>query len=1813
MRKNLKISTLLLSIVLWVMAPNAVGAFNPTNLSSRILNASFEENFDGWENNGFKTQNNSEAAAGKVGRWYAERYVAAPAALPNSYVRQTVKNLPTGRYNVTVRAHAELQGTSDAITGVYFFVDNQKVTVNGTAKTYTIPVAITAGQQITIGLSVEGTNANWVTVDHFQIVKTDGGIKGTAKPLNRGLMALNLVQSGGTGNLVSWRIRKTDNNYSFKLYRGDEYSQTFPINGGAAIKGKSNFRDANGTVNSYYKLEVLNGSGTVVETMVSGKTWDNQTLAVPTTAPTDTRFTAWYTPNDASFCDMDGDGEYEIILKWEPDNAKDAAKDGNTSDNYFDCIKLDGTLLWRINTGPNIRSGAHTSPFVAWDLDGDGYGEFMVKTAPGTVDGNGNMVSINGEDPLQNCLSGRKKPDHGPEYITVFDGLTGAAISTIYYHTDYAAGSAYWGDSKQNRSERYTACVAYLDGENKKPSAIFNRGYYNGAFVGAYDFDGTTLKLRWLSRNISSGQGLYGEGAHWLTAADLDGDGFHEIQFGSAALDHNGNLLYRTGLGHGDAFHISDFLPDRPGLEMFMAHEEKPYGVDLRDAKTGQIIIRETAGGDTGRGLAAHFDSSTRSSQYIHSATGEMKNCNGGGVNASSWALGSSGAGINCRIYWDGDLYDEFFDKSLIAHWNPSTKNFDRFKFNGGGYLWGNLNNATKNNPCVLGDMLGDWREEIVTWDGNNRFLLINATDQTSNYPVYHLMDDIQYRENIISQNVGYNQPPHLSFDPSIVFTGKEAPADPEITIGDLLEGTYYIQNVETGKFLTAGNAWGTKAILGDHAINFNVVFSGGMYNFDSQIANSSTNHYLTADDRPFVDGAASGWNVRKVDGDIFYITYMNGSTEMALCAPDNGVDVISAALPSTNRKAQWRFLDRNAMLANMQNAALLLPKDGTWLIADANFGRNNTRINQWSYAVTKGGEDTNQCAEVFHKAFNASQTITGVPNGVYKLTCQGFYRADNNNTNEHAYLYASSNGKTEKAYLMNLNEGGTKNPKANSMTEASQEFSSGEYNQEVMIEVTDGSITVGIQTTNTEDWTIFDNFVLTYLGTGSNTLKFSTNSIAEWRKSTTSANEHFQVNTWSTEGNTDGSEMKTPFIENWVGQPSTLGSTNISHDALTGMPDGYYIVNMRLRLLGEAGNGTYPTGASIYANGNSINIKGGQACANGYWSEYPVAVHVTDGTLNFGVNLANPNFNWLSMKDVTVDYYATAAEMPVLTTLPEGSKMEADVASALATAKTNYDADKNDVKFNAYQNAYQNALASMEYYRQLKAEIDEGAALAATLDATGLAAYNAHPNTIAAVTGYENGTYTAGTKVIDKLHEAYIPAVKAQDTPGSDMTIIVNQAASTTNGWTVKNNLGSAKFQYDTWAKDANGMDKDATYMEYWILKPGTLPNNTISYSVDGLHAGSYQLTMETAVNDENSSQVFNSGVSMFVNGEKVSICDGTSASQFNGPVGVHKVNFDLTGSESTITFGIETENTSYNWVSFRNITLTYVGDAITRELGELIAQAQAVADEYEPKVGYRPFVYPLAPYKQLAKAIEEETKVYQEGDVTEEALEAARIKLQDVIQAMRDAQLNPIAPEATYYLEFADNNGVGTGLYMDMTDDGASNTVLSARPFEIKLQKSGDYYMIVNPENDYVIAEIAGSNSGWGNASIENIQIANSQLFEVQLQSDGSVMFANQNASFKNWGWHLGALQNASGGEVSCYKWKAFPVSSKWIIRDVPVLRGDVDMDHDVDTDDLKLLVKIVMGQESIRRSSDVNEDGETSISDVTDLINILNEVSK
>jgi len=591
--------------------------------------------------------------------------------------------------------------------------------------------------------------------------------------LDRGIVAVK----NNTGVFVSWRIfGNDDKNVEFNLYRNDELVNTAPL------KKLSNYLDTKGKVTDEYKVDVL-VNGQVVETSKTCKPWGQQYLTVQLDRPAggvtppsyfDNRSSSnretipypdgeayTYTPNDMSVADLDGDGEYELIVKWDPSNSRDNSHSGMTGPVFIDAYKLDGTKLWRIELGKNIRAGAHYTQFMVYDFDGDGIAELVCKTAPGTVDGLGNNVIMGSDNPNADYRNAAMNSNNGyvlngPEYLTLFDGRTGGELHTVPYKP--ARGTtlkATWGDDYGNRVDRFLACVAYLDGV--RPSVVMCRGYYSRATLAAYDVVDKKLVERWFydSGTSASKNNAFGQGNHSIAVGDVDDDGFDEIVYGGAAIDHDGKLLYNTQTGHGDAGHLSDMDPDRPGLEWFQPHEEKtsPYGFEFRDAGSGVILFGEQTGKDIGRGLAADIDPSKRGFEYWTTASSNVYNCQTGEV------ISTRRPSVNFRIYWDGDLQDELLDGNKITKW--STSKISTLLTMSGC----SSSNSTKSTPNLSADILGDWREEVILYESNDPSKIrIYTTTTATTHGLYTLMHDPVYRMSIAWQNVAYNQPPHLGF-----------------------------------------------------------------------------------------------------------------------------------------------------------------------------------------------------------------------------------------------------------------------------------------------------------------------------------------------------------------------------------------------------------------------------------------------------------------------------------------------------------------------------------------------------------------------------------------------------------------------------------------------------------------------------------------------------------------------------------------------------------------------------------------------------------------------------------------------------------------------------------------------------------------------------------------------------------------------------------------------------------------------------------------------------------------------------------------
>ena len=591
----------------------------------------------------------------------------------------------------------------------------------------------------------------------------------SGEKLSRGLIGIPTED----GMYFSWRMTLEDAaGLQFDLYRSSGGGAEVKLNK-EPIDRTSDFLDrtVDYTVDNRWTLKATTGEVTTW-TRLKGEE-RNPYLSIPVCKPEDGEIAGesfTYTANDCSVGDLDGDGEYEIILKWSPSNSKRPPQRGFTGNTYLDAYKMDGTRLWRIDLGPNVRSGAATTNFLVFDFDGDGCAEICCKTGDGTVDGLGHRI---GDAQADWRTWDKKSPTYGkivngPEYLTVFEGRTGKELdSKEYIPTRYPLDG--WGgvggncgnDNTGGRSDRFTAGVAFLDG--KTPSPIMVRGWYGRTVVAAWTFTNGALKHTWTFDSAAPGWEAYsGMGNHSVTVADFDGDGCDEICVGAMTVDHDGKGLFTTGLRHGDALHAGRFIPSRQGMQVFGVHEnegdneivKRTPAVAMFDGATGEIIWQDGLGQDAGRGVAADIDPRYDGAECW---------CNIGGLRRGDTGEIISNRkpdSCNFTIYWDADPLAELLDHVSISKWNWNAESTDLL-LKAEGVV---SNNGTKGNPCLSGDILGDWREEVI-WPSEDQTELriysttIPAVDRRATW-----MNDRQYRLAIAWQNVAYNQPPHPSF-----------------------------------------------------------------------------------------------------------------------------------------------------------------------------------------------------------------------------------------------------------------------------------------------------------------------------------------------------------------------------------------------------------------------------------------------------------------------------------------------------------------------------------------------------------------------------------------------------------------------------------------------------------------------------------------------------------------------------------------------------------------------------------------------------------------------------------------------------------------------------------------------------------------------------------------------------------------------------------------------------------------------------------------------------------------------------------------
>jgi rhamnogalacturonan endolyase len=577
--------------------------------------------------------------------------------------------------------------------------------------------------------------------------------------LGRGVIAT----PDNDGNIfVSWRLLASDpEDVAFNLYKNE----------GTVIKKMNKYPISKVTSFIDGSKSVATGTKYIVKTIIDQKETHEASffvlqdikspyLSIPLQIPDG------YTANDGSVGDLDGDGEYEIVVHI-AGKGHDNSQAGFTDSPLLQAYKLDGTLLWTIKLGKNIREGAHYTQFIVYDLEGDGRAEIAVKTADGTIDGKGFVIGGSTKD-------WRNEKGYilaGPEYLSVFNGLTGEVISTVDFIPPRASSisptstelKSIWGDGYGNRFDRFLAGVAYLDGIH--PRLIFSRGYYTRTVITAWDFKNNKLEKRWIFDTKDKGNYNYGgQGNHNLTIADVDGDGKDEIVFGAMCVDDDGTGLFSTVLGHGDALHVSDLDPSISGLEVFDIQERfDDAGASFRSTATGKIYWKKASvksgedGEGPGRGLALDIDPRYPGFEcwVVGAGITGLFDCKGNKISERA-------PPCNMGIYWDGDNLREILDGTFIGKWDYENSKTNKL-LNTADYFCLS-NNGTKRNPVLLADIYGDWREEAIYRTKDNKELRIFSTTIPTNLKFYTLMNDPQYRLSIVWQNVGYNQPPHTGF-----------------------------------------------------------------------------------------------------------------------------------------------------------------------------------------------------------------------------------------------------------------------------------------------------------------------------------------------------------------------------------------------------------------------------------------------------------------------------------------------------------------------------------------------------------------------------------------------------------------------------------------------------------------------------------------------------------------------------------------------------------------------------------------------------------------------------------------------------------------------------------------------------------------------------------------------------------------------------------------------------------------------------------------------------------------------------------------
>lgn len=619
----------------------------------------------------------------------------------------------------------------------------------------------------------------FITVMGFCLSVYAGG-----KVEDRGLYVSYDPAYGELGALVSWKwIAGDPENAAYDVYRSTDGGEFKKLNT-KPISSSTNYKDTKVKVSkpNVYQLRFA-GSDEVLAvyrfTPEMAKTF-YRSIPLNMDSLPDSKGLP-YQVSDAAVGDLDGDGKYEIVVKRQTksiDNSKGGGSKAKKKEDAWtegsallEAYKLDGKFMWRVILGPNIRQGTHYIPFIVYDLDGDGKAELAVRTAERTIFGDGQEIGdVDGDGRTYYVNT---NPDdrtygkilEGPEFLSVIDGVTGAELARTDYipRGDKSTWKAYWGDDYGNRIDRFLMAVGHFDSQHAAPSIVMCRGYYKNYQLVALDYAKGKLTERWHFNTYPDYQNYVGQGNHNLAVGDVDDDGKDEIVYGACCIDHNGKGLYSTGLGHGDALHLGKFDPERSRLQVVACHEQpRNYGdcgTEMRDAATGEILVRIPGKGDVGRCMVADVDADTPGCEIWSSdPKGNLYSCKGEllAKKAPVYKPGSAYS-FNMGIWWSGSLNRQILDKGYVQSYTEGRI------FTAGEYQAVTAH-GTKANPCLYADLWGDWREEMIYRTEDNKELRIFTTNIETEYRFRPLMNDPIYHMSVVHQNVGYNQPTHTGF-----------------------------------------------------------------------------------------------------------------------------------------------------------------------------------------------------------------------------------------------------------------------------------------------------------------------------------------------------------------------------------------------------------------------------------------------------------------------------------------------------------------------------------------------------------------------------------------------------------------------------------------------------------------------------------------------------------------------------------------------------------------------------------------------------------------------------------------------------------------------------------------------------------------------------------------------------------------------------------------------------------------------------------------------------------------------------------------